>query len=263
MSDIYKVVQKYWDDRPCNIRHSAAPVGTLQYFEEVRARKYYVEPHIPKFACFPKWEGKTVLEIGCGIGTDAIEFALHGAYVVAVDLSSRSLALTRMRALEYGVEDRVLCIQGDIEKDSLPKMRYSLVYSFGALHHTPNPYRAYSRIADHMSGDTALKVMLYNRLSWKALMLTHGRLWDNFAIAQQSEAQSGCPVTYAYTSWAARRILEQWFIVDRLRIDHIFPYKVEEYKNYEYVKEWWARLPGFHSAEKVLGWHLLIDARKW
>ena len=40
-------VQAYWDRRPCNIRHSNAPVGTREYFEEVEARKYFVEPHIP------------------------------------------------------------------------------------------------------------------------------------------------------------------------------------------------------------------------
>ena len=39
--------------RPCNIRHSPKPVGTREYFDEVEARKYFVEPHIPVFAEFP------------------------------------------------------------------------------------------------------------------------------------------------------------------------------------------------------------------
>ncbi|MCS6894612.1 MAG: class I SAM-dependent methyltransferase, partial [Bacteroidia bacterium] len=59
-------VQKYWDNRPCNIRHSPKPVGTREYFDEVEKRKYFVEPHIPRFAEFPRWKGKKVLEIGCG-----------------------------------------------------------------------------------------------------------------------------------------------------------------------------------------------------
>ena len=46
-------VQRYWDARPCNIRHSDKPVGTREYFEEVEKRKYFVEPHIPSFAEFP------------------------------------------------------------------------------------------------------------------------------------------------------------------------------------------------------------------
>ena len=57
-------VRDYWNDRPCNIRHSTAPVGTKEYFDEVEARKYFVEYHIPEFAEFERWRGKKVLEIG-------------------------------------------------------------------------------------------------------------------------------------------------------------------------------------------------------
>ncbi len=43
-------VTSYWDRRPCNIRHSPREIGTREYFDEVEARKYFVEPHIPGFA---------------------------------------------------------------------------------------------------------------------------------------------------------------------------------------------------------------------
>ena len=61
-------VRNYWNARPCNIRHSPAPTGTREYFDQVESRKYKVEPHIPDFAEFDKWKGKSVLEIGCGGG---------------------------------------------------------------------------------------------------------------------------------------------------------------------------------------------------
>ena len=51
-------VQQYWDARPCNIRHSTKPVGSKEYFDEVEARKYLVEPHIPAFADFERWRGQ-------------------------------------------------------------------------------------------------------------------------------------------------------------------------------------------------------------
>src|SRR5271168_4422138 len=42
----------YWNRRPCNIRHSAKPIGSKDYFDEVEARKYRVESHIPALADF-------------------------------------------------------------------------------------------------------------------------------------------------------------------------------------------------------------------
>lgn len=109
-------VKTFWDRRPCNIRHSPKPVGTRGYFDEVEARKYFVEPHIPHFAEFPRWQGRKVLEIGCGIGTDTINFARHGASVTAVELSERSLEIAKQRAEVYGLQDRIRFIWGNAEE---------------------------------------------------------------------------------------------------------------------------------------------------
>src|SRR6266536_5458622 len=86
-------VRDFWNARPCNIRHSPKAVGTREYFDEVEWRKYFVEPHIPAFAQFERWRGKRVLEIGCGIGTDSINFARSGADLTIVELSENSLEL--------------------------------------------------------------------------------------------------------------------------------------------------------------------------
>ena len=103
-----KEVQDFWNARPCNLRHSNAPIGTKQYFDEVEERKYFVEPHIPAFADFPKWAGKRVLEIGCGMGTDATNFARNGAIYTGVELSSESLNLARKRFEVFGLSGRLL-----------------------------------------------------------------------------------------------------------------------------------------------------------
>ena len=74
-----EAVREYWNKRPCNIRHSTSPIGTREYFDQVEARKYMVEPHSPMFSEFEKWNGKKVLEIGCGIGTAGVSFVRAGA----------------------------------------------------------------------------------------------------------------------------------------------------------------------------------------
>jgi SAM-dependent methyltransferase len=89
-------VVEFWDRRPCNSRHSPKPIGSRGYFDDVQTRRYFVEPHISGFADFERWRGKPVLEIGCGIGTDTINFARHGADVItAVNVSERSLELAK------------------------------------------------------------------------------------------------------------------------------------------------------------------------
>src|SRR5919106_2012847 len=141
-------VRDFWNSRPCNIRHSPKPVGEQEYFDEVEARKYFVEPHIPRFAEFPRWTGKRVLEVGCGIGTDTINFARAGAEVTAVDLSERSLEIAQKRAQVYGLNN-ITFVQSNVEDltQSIAASLFDLVYSFGVIHHTPHPERALSQIS--------------------------------------------------------------------------------------------------------------------
>lgn len=50
-----------------------------------------------------------------------------------------------------------------------------------------------------------------------------------------------------------------------VRQDHIFTYKIPEYKEYKYVKEsYFETMPAsvFNALKKNFGWHLLIDALK-
>jgi 2-polyprenyl-3-methyl-5-hydroxy-6-metoxy-1,4-benzoquinol methylase len=264
-------VREFWDRRPCNIRHSPKPVGTREYFDEVEARKYFVEPHIPVFAEFPRWRGKRVLEIGCGIGTDTINFARHGALVTAVELSEKSLEIAKKRAEVYGLQDRIRFFWGDAEDltQFVPVEPYDLIYSFGVIHHTPRPERVVNQMRYYAQPGTTVKIMVYYRYSWKVLwiLLTYGKgqFWRLAElIAQHSEAQTGCPVTYTYTRREARQLLESaGFKVREMWVDHIFPYRIPDYIQYSYVKTWyfrWLPKPVFRWLERNFGWHLCITA---
>jgi 2-polyprenyl-3-methyl-5-hydroxy-6-metoxy-1,4-benzoquinol methylase len=265
-------VSEYWNARPCNIRHSPKPVGTREYYDEVEARKYNVEYHIPQFAQFKRWKGKKVLEIGCGIGTDTMSFARAGAHVTAVDLTEKSLEVAQRRAQVFGFEDRVKFIQANAEKlsESVAVEPYDLVYSFGVLHHTPHPERVLDEIRKYVKPESTLKIMVYNRWAWKVLWVMFiygkGQFWKlDRLIAEYSEAQTGCPVTYSYSRTDGRRLLgAHGFEVTDVMVDHIFPYSIPEYVQYRYKMVWYFRwLPRFlfRALERTFGWHLCLTAK--
>ena len=139
-------VEAFWNARPCNIRHSLREVGSREYFDDVEARKYFVEPHIPPFAQFERWKDKKVLEVGCGIGTDTINFARAGAKVTAIDYSEKSLDIARRRAEVYGLDIDFYKANAEDISRLVPVEDYDLVYSFGVIHHTPRPRRVVSEI---------------------------------------------------------------------------------------------------------------------
>ena len=261
-------VKSFWDRRPCNIRHSDKPVGTKEYFDEVEARKYFVEPHILGFAQHERWKGKKVLEIGCGIGTDSLRFARAGADITCTDLSESSLDLTKQRFNVYGL--RASFYQGNAEELSsfIPVEPYDLIYSFGVIHHTPNPRRVIEQLSHYVHPGTEIRIMLYSKWSWKALWIvaTYGKcqVWKARDLVQTySEAESGSPVTYTYSPKDVVQLLDGYEVTE-VRKDHIFPYVIGKYVKYQYQWVWyfrWIPMPFFRWFERKLGWHTLVVAK--
>jgi 2-polyprenyl-3-methyl-5-hydroxy-6-metoxy-1,4-benzoquinol methylase len=264
-------VREFWNRRPCNIRHSPKPIGTREYFDEVETRKYLVEPHILRFAQFPRWQGKKVLEIGCGIGTDTINFARHGAEVTAVELSEKSFGIARERAATYGLQNQIRFYAGNAEDlpQFLPIEPYDLIYSFGVIHHTPHPERILEKISSYTHPGSTVKIMVYHRYAWKVLwiMFTYGKgkFWRlTELVARYSEAQEGNPVTHTFTKRQMRKLLEGYgYGIKEIWVDHIFPFRISEYIQYRYETVWYFRwMPGllFRWLEHNFGWHLCVTA---
>ena len=255
MTATIEEVKKFWDDRPCNVRHSSKEVGTKEYFDEVETKKFFVEPHILEFTNFPEWEGKKVLEIGCGLATAGINFASNGADYTGVELSEESLTLARKRFEVFGQEGNFYSGNAEELSSFVPVETYDLIYSFGVIHHSPQPEKIISEIKKYMNENSVLKIMLYAKDSWKNYMIESG--------LDQPEAQYGCPIANTYTKQDVVELLDGYEVLS-IEQDHIFPYQVEPYKRGEYIKQpWFESMPPemFRTLEKNLGWHLLITAR--
>jgi SAM-dependent methyltransferase len=251
-----EAVEAYWDARPCNIRHSSRPVGSREYFDEVEQRKHFVEPHIPGFAQFERWRGKRVLEVGCGIGTAAVNFARHGADYTGVELSKTSLDLTRQRFDVNGLTGRLILCNAEQLSAHVEANPYDLVYSFGVIHHSPNQRAIVEEIRKVVRDDGEFRCMLYARNSWKDVMIEAG--------FDQPEAQRGCPVATTYTLDMVRELYRGLFDITSVEQAHIFPYVIEKYINYQYELQPWFKVMTpemFAALQRRLGWHMLIVGR--
>uniref|UniRef100_A0A3B4AEL8 Trimethylguanosine synthase n=1 Tax=Periophthalmus magnuspinnatus TaxID=409849 RepID=A0A3B4AEL8_9GOBI len=68
-----------------------------------------------------------IVDAFCGVGGNAIQFALSGSRVLAVDIDPVRLDLTRHNAAVYGVADRMDFIQGDFLQLA-PRLRGDVVF---------------------------------------------------------------------------------------------------------------------------------------
>ena len=250
-------IVRYWNNQPCNIKHGQSPVGTLEFFQEVTERRYRVEPHLKDFAGFHLWQGKRVLEIGCGIGTDAAEFAKHGAEYVAIDISSNTIELARKRFEVEGLDGTFVC--GDASDPELYQElgQFDMVYSCGVMHHFPRIDHTIANAHTALIDGGEFRFLVYAKNSWKYAMIQKG--------LDQFEAQDGCPFAQAYSREEAFALVQGQFNVERIRQAHCFMYNVEEYKKGSYVLEsWFAAMPEEmrEAVKEYLGWQLLVKARK-
>jgi len=263
---LYKVknsneVYDYWNNRPCNINHSNKPVGTKEYFREVTERKYFVEPHILPFVHFEKWNGKHVLEVGCGIGTAAQTFAEYGAIYTGIDISDYSIELAKKRFEHFNLKGNLFV--HDIQKPLSLKLinplqtGYDLIYSFGVLHHIENIQLALKNIYNCLDHNGEFKLMLYAKDSYKYNQILEGK--------DQFEAQSGVPIANVYTNEEIYELLGDLFMDIQIKQCFIFSYNIEEYLKYRYIfDEPFASMSPreFKDLEQKLGWHLCINCKK-
>jgi ubiquinone/menaquinone biosynthesis C-methylase UbiE len=136
-----------------------------RYFEEISRKRFSGrEWHIPTIAQFNAFHGKDVMEIGCGIGTDGIEFAKQGANYIGVDLTPNSVELTRERFNVFGIPGRFVVANAEAGLP-LPEASVDHIYSFGVIHHSPAPEKIVNQMYRVLRKGGTFTVMLYNRTS--------------------------------------------------------------------------------------------------
>src|SRR6266704_1634088 len=151
-------------------------VGTREFFDAVERHRYAeYAPWMPEVMGFDKFAGMRLLEIGCGMGTDLLQFARGGARVTGVDLTPRSIEISRHHLKVYGKDGDFATT--DAEKLPFANDSFDVVYSNGVLHHTPDTAGAVREIHRVLRTGGQARVMLYHRHSanfWGQIILRHG-----------------------------------------------------------------------------------------
>jgi SAM-dependent methyltransferase len=158
-----EAVQEFWNEKPCDSDVSSQAHGDESYYEEIERDRYSHQGHINLIMDWLSWDGKKVLEVGTGVGTDARNMIGRGCMYQGINVDQGSVDATA-RALEvYGLPGNVM--QCSATELVFPDNSFDIVYSFGVLHHIPDAGRAVSEITRVLKPDGELLVMVYNRSS--------------------------------------------------------------------------------------------------
>jgi ubiquinone/menaquinone biosynthesis C-methylase UbiE len=155
-------VQAFWDANPCGSRLSDAK-DRARYFADIESQRYAHEPHIPVVARFGDFKDKRVLEIGTGVGTDALQFQRAGADHVGIDLTFAGPKLGKEQFQLSGFQGKFTA--GNAEVLPFADESFDHIYSFGVIHHSPSTESIVREMRRVLKPGGTFTVMIYNRTS--------------------------------------------------------------------------------------------------
>ena len=262
--DAYKdQTQQQWNNDPCGSQYGHKDdAGTLRWFQDIEAHRYgEYGPWMPRVMEFAEHRGESVLEVGGGLGTDLAQFAMNGALVTDVDLSAGHLSLAQQNFRLRGLKGEF--IHQDAERLPFETNRFDVVYSNGVIHHTPNTALMVAEIFRVLKPGGKAIIMVYAENSlhyWGQqvfnLGLRHGLLRDrsigDIMSGHVEMGQTGAkPLVKVYTKTRLRQLFRAFTDVRVYQRQLTLP-------ELPRVLRWCP----VHVLERIVGWNLVIKARK-
>jgi ubiquinone/menaquinone biosynthesis C-methylase UbiE len=223
-------------------------VGTREFYQAAEALRYKYHYHLPPLfdrlaAEFP---GGSLLEVGCSMGNDTIQFARRGMRVTGIDITEAAIELIQARFQMEGLpgDFRV----ADAENLPFDDNTFDVAYSFGVLHHTPDTAGAIEELRRVLKPGGKAVVMLYNTrsLNWLAHRIT--------GIPFDGSRRDPCPVEKSYMPAEAKKFFSRYSKAD-LHIDYLFG------TGWGLVGDLTPQALN-RALGRVIGWHLMIEAVK-
>ncbi|HEY8410265.1 MAG TPA: class I SAM-dependent methyltransferase [Pyrinomonadaceae bacterium] len=182
--------REQWAQDPCGAEYDRQhELGTREFFDRIEQHRYsQYAPWMPRLMGFDQFRGARLLEIGCGMGTDLLQFARGGARCTGIDLTPRSIEITRHHFALYDARGAFMIADG--EHLPFASESFDVVYSNGVLHHTPDTAGAIREVHRVLRPGGTAKVMLYHRNSlnyWFEIILRRGLLAGEFLRGRSAE----------------------------------------------------------------------------
>jgi len=189
-------VQEFWNAEACGSHFVPEFREKREFFLDYMEFRYRTEWHIPLMIPFSDFKGKNVLEIGCGNGADAVMFVNNGATYTGVDLTKAAVCATREHLDLFGLEGS--CHLDNAENLGFAEESFDLVYSYGVLHHSPEPWKAFSEVYRVLKPGGKAILMLYNKhsLNYCLRIMTYMRLRLLITIFFRSTRRKGSIENY-------------------------------------------------------------------
>lgn len=203
-------VREFWNAQPCGTENADSETYSKAYFDEIEEFRYSVIPEVFSLAQFTRFQGKKVLEVGVGAGTDFQQWVRAGAEAYGIDLTPEGIEHVRKRLDIYGLTAKDLRV-ADCENLPFPDNFFDCAYSFGVIHHTPDTPKALREMIRVTKPQGEVRVMIYHRHSilayffWVKWALLRGKPWKSLAWCLWNHMES--IGTKAYTKNEVRDII--------------------------------------------------------
>lgn len=174
-------VKNYWEAHTLGLQYVKAEelrVGTAEFFAHIRPwmnpyKFPEIMPRIEQQAATLR--GKHVLEVGCGMGFDTLEFLKRGVRMTATDLTQAAVDVAQRHFEVAGHRPEAVHTANVL---SLPFAddTFDGVWACGVVHHTGNTAKAIREIRRVLKpGGRAMIVHMYRRPSWMYYLSKYGR----------------------------------------------------------------------------------------
>jgi ubiquinone/menaquinone biosynthesis C-methylase UbiE len=131
LEDVYRVEQAKWDE----IAKRKLPQLRVSRYVDFHDYAHKVSTMIGISEFLGDLHGKSVLELGCGLGELSCLLAQSGAHVTAFDISPISVYVAQKRAEMHSVTDHTRFCVAAGERLPFPDESFDVIFAKGVLHH--------------------------------------------------------------------------------------------------------------------------------